>query len=140
MTSTVGKEIPKISNKYNKASGVLEEQTATLGETTKTLTTKYNSLGQLETYTDASGNTTTFEYEKEKDARLTRVADPKGSQTYHYDETAGTLTELVDSAAGTFKAEYDGAGTMTNESYPNGMTAYTPTTKSAKQPASNTRS
>ncbi len=52
------------------------------------------------------------------------MSDGKGNQTYHYNETTGALKELVDSAAGTFTAEYDVAGKMTSESYPNGMTAY----------------
>ncbi len=123
-TSSIDKEIPKVTDKYNKTSGALEEQSTTVvGEPTKTITNKYNTLGQLETYTDADGNTATFEYEKEKDARLVKMSDSKGSQTYHYNETTGALSELVDSAAGTFTANYDVAGKMTTETYPNGMTA-----------------
>jgi YD repeat-containing protein len=118
-----GKELPKVSYKYNTTNGLLEEQSTTVGETTKTITTKYNTLGQLETYTDADGNTATFEYEKEKDARLVKVSDAKGSQTYHYNETTGLMTELVDSGAGTFKAEYNVAGQMASETFPNAMTA-----------------
>jgi streptogramin lyase len=124
VTSTIDEEVPRVSDKYNTTSGELEEQSTKVGETTKTITSKYNTLGQLEAYTDATGNTATFEYETEKDARLIKVSDPKGNQKYIYNETTGTLSELVDSAAGTFKAEYDIAGRMTSESYPNGMTAY----------------
>jgi YD repeat-containing protein len=123
-TSSIDQELPKVTDKYNKTSGALEEQSTTVGATTKMITSKYNALGQLETYTDADGNTATFEYEKEKDARLIKMSDGKGSQTYHYDETTGALKELVDSSAGTFTAEYDVGGKMTSESYPNGMTAY----------------
>ena len=117
------KELPKVSDKYNTTTGTLEEQSTTVLSTTKTIITKYNTLGQLETYTDADGNTTTFQYEKEKDARLVKVEDKKGNQTYHYNETSGSLSEVVDSAAGTFKAEHDLAGKMTSETYPNAMTA-----------------
>jgi streptogramin lyase len=124
VTSTIDEELPKVTDRYNKATGALEEQSTTVGATTKTITSKDNTLGQLETYTDAAGNTATFEYEKEKDMRLTKVSDAKGSQTYHYAETTGMLEKLVDSAAGTFTAEYNVAGKMTSESYPNGMTAY----------------
>ncbi len=123
-TSSIDKALPKVTDKYNKTSGALEEQSTTVGETTKTITSKDNTLGQFETYTDADGNTATFEYEKEKDTRLIKMSDNKGSQTLHYNETTGALQELVDSAAGTFTASYDVADKMTSESYPNGMTAY----------------
>src|ERR1700685_272937 len=39
--------------------------------------------------------------------------------------TTGFLTELPDSAAGTFTASYDVEGKMTSEIYPNGMCANT---------------
>ncbi|HTA35409.1 MAG TPA: RHS repeat domain-containing protein [Solirubrobacteraceae bacterium] len=93
------------------------------GGTTKTIKSAYNSLGQLTEYTDAAGNKATFEYEKEGDARLLKVADAKGSQTYHYSETTGRLAELEDSGAGAFKATYDAEGNMASETYPNAMTA-----------------
>jgi YD repeat-containing protein len=131
VTSSIDTELPKVSDKYNATSGMLEEQSTTVGTTTKTVTSKYNTLGQVTEYTDASGNTATFEYEgegsykgeKELDGRLRHMSDKKGSQTYHYNETTGALSELVDSAAGPFKAEYDVAGRMTTETYPNAMTA-----------------
>jgi streptogramin lyase len=59
-TSSIDKELPKVTDKYNKTTGALEEQSTTVGEATKTITSKYNTLGQLETYTDAAGNTATF--------------------------------------------------------------------------------
>jgi len=118
------KTLPIITDKYNTSNGALETQSTTVGEETKTITSKYNTLGQLVKYTDATGNTTTYEYENGKDARLTKVTDAKGNQTYHYEEeTTGFLTELTDSKAGTFKASYDTAGKMTSETYPNAMTA-----------------
>ena len=116
-----GEKLPKVTDKYNTTNGTIEEQSTT--EPAKTIVTRYNTLGQLATYTDADGNTATFEYEKEKDARLTKVTDARGSQKYAYNETTGALAELVDSAAGTFKAEYDLAGKLTSETYPNAMTA-----------------
>ncbi len=123
-TVSTGASMPKLTDTYNATTGMLETISTTVGETTKTLTSKSNTLGQLETYTDAEGNTATFQYEKEKDARLVKVSDNKGSQSYVYDETTGMLKELVDSAAGKFSASYDVQGEMTSESYPNGMTAY----------------
>lgn len=122
-TSSVDLPLPKVKDKYSAETGRLIEQSTTVGETTKTITSAYNTLGRLTEYTDAAGNKATFEYEKEKDARLLKVADAKGSQTYHYAETTGNLAELVDSGAGVFKATYDVEGKMTSESYPNAMTA-----------------
>jgi YD repeat-containing protein len=123
-TSSIGASLGKVTYKYNSETGALTEQSTTVGETTKTIKGTYNTLGQLLEYTDADGNKATFEYEKEKDQRLLKVKDSKGSQTYHYNATTGFMTELTDSAAGTFKAEYDLAGKMTSEIYPNAMTAY----------------
>ena len=54
---------------------------------------------------------------------MVKVEDEKGSQTYRYDATTGFMTELIDSAAGAFKAEHDVTGQLTSEVYPNGMTA-----------------
>ena len=131
VTSSIDTELPKVTDKYNKTTGAVEEQSTKVGEITKTITTKYNTLGQMTEYTDVDGNTATFEYEgegsykgeKELDGRLRHMSDKKGSQTYHYNETTGALSELVDSAAGTFKTEYDVEGKLTSETYPNAMTA-----------------
>jgi streptogramin lyase len=122
-TSSIDTALPVTTNKYSTETGAMVERSTTVGETTKTIKSAYNTLGQITEYTDAAGNKATFEYEKEKDARLLKVSDEKGNQTYHYDETTGVLAELVDSAAGTFKATYDVAGKLTSESYPNAMTA-----------------
>ena len=123
-TSSTGIALPTVTDTYNTTNGLLEKKSTTVSEKTKTLTSKYNTLGQLEAYTDAEGATTTFEYEKEKAMRLLKTSDSKGNQTYAYEETTGLLKELHDSAAGTFSASYDTQGKMTSESYPNGMTAY----------------
>jgi YD repeat-containing protein len=123
-TSSTAAAMPTVTDKYSSTTGLLGTKSTTSGETIKTLTSTYNTLGQLESYTDAEGKTTTFEYEKEGDGRVVKVSDAKGSQTYIYDETTGARKELRDSAAGTFSASYDVQGRMTSESYPNGMTAY----------------
>jgi YD repeat-containing protein len=122
-TSSIDLALPKVTDKYSAELGALSEQSTTVGGTIKTIKNSYNTLGQLTEYTDAGGNKATFEYEKEKDGRLLKVADAKGSQTYHYAETTGNLAELVDSGAGAFKATYDVERKMTSESYPNAMTA-----------------
>jgi RHS repeat-associated protein len=118
-TSTVGTAVPKVTDKYSETTGALTEQ-STSSESLKNV---FNTLGQLTSYTDADGNTSTFEYETEKDARLKKVNDGKGIQTYTYNETTGALSNLKDTAAGTFTAGYDVEGNMTSEGYPNGMSA-----------------
>ena len=68
----------------------------------------FNKLGQLESYTDADGNTSKYVYDI--DGRVEEVKDGKGSQIYSYDPTTGSLTKLLDSAAGMFTATYDVEG------------------------------
>ena len=127
-TSTVDTALPRVTNEYNEQTGALEKQSATIKGKTKTITSKYNTLGQLTEYTDAEGNVAKYVYEEGKDGRLLEMSDGKGeeahsNQAYSYDPSTGFLTRLVDSAAGTFTASYDVEGRMLSESYPNGMTA-----------------
>ena len=121
--SSVGTALPKVTDKYDEHTGALTEQSTTTEGKMQSLKSAVNTLGQVTSYTDADGNTSTFEYETEKDGRLKKVNDGKGVQTYTYDETTGVVKETVDSAAGTFTAGYDVEGTLTSESYPNGMKA-----------------
>jgi YD repeat-containing protein len=124
--STVDEALPKVTDTYSETNGTLKTQSTTVKESTKTITSLYNSLGELESYTDAAGNTAKYTYDI--DGRVTQVADGseegKGKQAYHYDETSGELTKLEDSAGDTYTAAYNIAGQMTSEGYPNGMTAY----------------
>jgi streptogramin lyase len=127
-TETTDKALPKVTNVYNESIGLLETQSTTVGETTKTITSKYNKLGQLETYTDADGNIAKFKYGgPEKDGLLEETSDSsdkgESSQKYTYEETTKALEKLTDSAAGTFTASYDAEGKLTSEVYPNGMCA-----------------
>jgi RHS repeat-associated protein len=117
ISSTVGTALPTVTYEYNTETGAVAKATAE----GKSISEIYNKIGQVTSYTDASGNISTFEYEPEGDARLTKVSDGKGTQTYSYDTTTGDLTKLVDSAAGTFTASYDVEGNLLSEGYPNGM-------------------
>ncbi len=125
VSSTVGTALPTVTDEYNKETGALEKQSTTTEGKTKTITSIYNTLGQLTSYTDAGENTATYEYEKEKDYRLIKANDGKGTQTYTYNATTGLLSELVDSSheGMKFTATYDVEGNMLTEGYPNGMTA-----------------
>ncbi len=133
-TSSKDSALPKVTDEYNSKTGALEKQCTNEGKpctegTPKTLTSKYNTLGQAETYTDADGNTTTYKYGgPEKDGRIEEITDSsnagKSTQKYTYEEeTTEELTKLVDSAAGTFTASYNIEGQLTSEVYPNNMCA-----------------
>jgi RHS repeat-associated protein len=121
ISSTVGTALPTVTDEYNKETGALEKQSTTTESKTKTVTSTTNKLGQLTSYTDADENTATYTYDI--DGRPEKTNDGKGTQTYTYNTTTGLLTQLVDSAAGTFTASYDIEGNMLTEGYPNGMTA-----------------
>jgi RHS repeat-associated protein len=119
ITSTVDKALPVVSNEYNTATGALKKQSTPTASISRT----ENTLGQILTYTDASGNTTGYEYEKEKDARLLKVSDGKGTQTFSYEAITAFPSTLTDSEAGTFTATHDIEGNITSETLPNGLKA-----------------
>ena len=127
VTSSNGHELSAVSNTYSETDGGLKEQSRTSEGETKTIITVRNKRGQLESYTDASGQTTKFTYES-AGFRLLKVKDPsdegKGEETLSYDKTTGGLTSLTDIGAGAFTGSYDVQGEMTSESYPNGLTVY----------------
>ena len=120
-----GKAMPTVTNEYNSETGSLEKLSTTVEGKTKTLTSKYNTLGQLVSYTDAAAKASTASYEYDVDGRMHKTNDGKGTQTYTYSETTGLLSELVDSSheGMKFTAIYDVEGNMLSEGYPNGMTA-----------------
>jgi tripartite motif-containing protein 71 len=118
--------LPKVTDHYNAETGAVDEESDTVGSTTKTIKHTLNTLGQLETYTDTDGNLAKYSYDI--DGRVSELTDGSeaglGKQTYHYDETTGELTSLTDHGAGTFTATYTPGGRIATESFPNGMTAY----------------
>ena len=124
--------VPKVTDEYSSETGAMVKQSTTVGETTKSIKSAYNTLGHPTEYTDADGNTTQYVYSgPSNDGQIEEVSygAKKGSQMYSYDPTTKALTKLLDvgpgggAGAGTFKAAYDGEGNMTSETYPNGMTA-----------------
>jgi streptogramin lyase len=129
-TSASGVALPKVTNEYNAQTGALEKASTTVGTTTKTLTSKYNKLGQLAEYSDADGNTAKYVYGgAENDWLIEELSDGSaegaGRQVYSYNATTKRLEKLWDSAAGTFTASYDVEGKMMSEVYPNAMCANT---------------
>jgi RHS repeat-associated protein len=122
VSSTVGTAIPTVTYEYNLETGELEQQKATIEGKPETIKAIQNKLGEIVSYTDADENTTT--YTDDIDSRLEQINDGKGTQTFGYNTTTGFLTELKDSAAGTFTATRDAEGKPLTVGYPNAMTAY----------------
>ncbi len=123
-TATSGKALPQVSFTYSEAQGVLEKESAE----GKSITSEYNTLGQLTKYTDADGNSAKYTYAgPEGDYLLTEASDSSdggtSKQSYEYDPTTKLRTKLIDSAAGSFTATYDTEGQLTSESYPHGLCA-----------------
>ncbi len=130
-TGSSNAAVPKVTDEYSSETGEMVKQSTTVGETTKSIKSVYNTLGQLTEYTDADGNTTQYVYSgPPNDGQVEEVSygGKKGSQMYSYDPTTEALTKLLDvgpeggAGAGTFTASYDVEGKMTSETYPNGMT------------------
>jgi RHS repeat-associated protein len=121
ISSTVDTALPTVTDEYNKETGALTTQSTTVEGKTKKLTSVYNSLAELVSYTDADENTATYSYDI--DGRIEKTNDGKGTQTFTFDSITGFLMKLVDSMAGTFTASYDVQGDLLTEGYPNGMNA-----------------
>ena len=117
MSSSTGQALPTVTDEYSKAKGLLIKESTP----TETLHSAFDTLGELESYTDASGSTSTFTYDE--DGRLKTAYDGDGTQTYSYDPLTGELTGLHDSGAGAFTASYNEEGELQSEVYPNGMSA-----------------
>jgi YD repeat-containing protein len=125
-TSTTDEPLPKVTNEYNEQTGTLVKQSTEAKGKAESITSKYNTLGELVEYTDATGNIAKYTYDV--DGRITEHSEGKGaeaksSQAYTYNTTTGDLEKLVDSGVGTFTAEYDVEGNMLVEKYPNAMNA-----------------
>ena len=124
-----GVEFPPTQIGYYPLTGLPKEQKFNcvsgkcLGGDAQAVTTTYDTLGRVEKYTDADGITseTTYDFM----GRTVTTNDGKGSQIATYDQATGFLTELQDSAAGTFTATYNADGAITERGLPNGLVAKT---------------
>jgi RHS repeat-associated protein len=130
ISSTVGTTVPTVTDEYNKETGALEKQCTNEGKPCtegkpKTITSVYNKLGQLESYTDAGEKTSTYEYDI--DGRVKKINDGEGTETNAYSESTGLPTEVLYENGTTKVAftatSYDAEGNMLTEGYPNGMTS-----------------
>jgi RHS repeat-associated protein len=123
-----GTPIPKVEMLYDPTTGRPTTQrfvcqSSCEGFDTQQVTTAYDTLGRITSYKDADGNTATTTYDL--NGRPLTTSDGKGTQTRVYDPTSGLLTELQDSAAGTFTASYDADGALVKRGLPNGLLAET---------------
>lgn len=126
MTASTGTALPTTETYYDSNGRITETRSLdALGAITARYTRVYNTLGQMTSYTDADGNTSTMTYDVL--GRLVTSYDGKGTQTRTYDggsERRGLLTSLADTHAGTWTATYGTDGTPT-VTWPNGLVATT---------------
>ena len=124
----IDKATPVVTDKYSKTTGALIEQSTTTEGKTKTITSVYNTLGQLEKYIDANGDTTKYTYEAGGDKRLDEVSyeigKEKFGQIYAYNATTGLMESVYDSGLKKyFTATYDIEGKILTDTYPNNLVA-----------------
>jgi tripartite motif-containing protein 71 len=128
IASTVDTPVSATTVKYDGKSGALVEESTTVAGKTKSISRGLDTLGQLESYTDADGSTTTYKHDIDgRITETTNLIETVGNKTstyqkYTYDTTTGFMAKLEDSAAGTFTANHDAVGRITSETYPNAMT------------------
>ena len=123
-----GRAIPKTETVYSPTLGVPTQQrfvceAECTGFDNQATTTTYNALGQVTKYEDADGGITEATYDAY--GRPATVTDPRGTQTFHYDEASGLLTGMEVSGVGTFTATYDADRNLIERGLPNGLTAKT---------------
>jgi streptogramin lyase len=125
-TSSADTAMPKLKATYSTTTGLVEEESSTLGSTTHKILTTYNTLGAVATYTDSAGNTAHYSYYPQGSVKEVTDGSEEGKakQAYTYSEASGLEESVTDSGAGTFGATYDVEGRLSSEKYPNGMTAY----------------
>ena len=119
-----GTPIPKSELEYSATNGRPTTQkfvceVSCSGFDNQVLTTQYDALGRSISYQDADGNTATATYDLL--GRPVTTSDGKGSQTRIYDQATGLVTELQDSAAGTFTASYNANNQIIESALPNGL-------------------
>ena len=118
-----GIEVPSSETLYDEDTGRPYAQRFVCAEEcdTQEVRTTFDTLGRPIEYEDADGNVSEVGYDLLSRPAITY--DGKGAQTATYDPDSGALTQMTDSAAGTFAATYDADGRMLEGSLPNGLVA-----------------
>lgn len=121
-----GTALPATETVYSSTTGrpyqqrlVCEAPESCIGFDSQAVTTTFDALGRPEKYEDADGNVSGTAFDLL--GRPIAGTDGKGSQVITYDEDSGVVTEMTDSAAGTFEASYDANGRMIEQLLPNGL-------------------
>ncbi|MET7708579.1 RHS repeat-associated core domain-containing protein [Micromonospora sp. NPDC005413] len=109
---------------YDQASSqLLRTQTISANDTViAEVVRTYDGLGRQTSYTDSDGSVTTTSYDLV--GRTDRTTDGKGTRTFTFDggnERRGLATSVADSQAGTFVGTYDPDGTLTSQTWANGV-------------------
>ncbi len=127
-TEVPSTSVPTMSHGYSATTGL----PATMSDGTRTITTGYDALGQVTSYTDADGNISTSTYTI--DGQVATASDGKGTTAYTYDgndalgreERRGLVTSVdngMGAAADIFTGAYDPNGALVQQKYPNGLIA-----------------
>ncbi len=115
--SGAGTDPPQTTYGYDAATGRPTTTSTPSTSPARTITSTFDSVGRISSYTDADGATTTTRYDLL--GRPTRITDTDGGdRTLTYDATTGRLTQANDSALGVIVATgYDADGNLTRESF-----------------------
>ncbi|MBB5630197.1 DNRLRE domain-containing protein [Sphaerisporangium krabiense] len=119
-----GTPVPDITYAHDPDTGL----PATVSAGGSTITTGYDSLGRVISYSEP-GNTASYTYDEF--GRTATVSDGKGTATHTYDgtdaagkqERRGQVTKIDVSGVGAFTAAYDADGRQTGYGLPGGLTA-----------------
>lgn len=114
VTGSAGDAVPDVTYGYSPTTGRL--LTTTSSNPTRTVTRVYNGAGQISSYTDADGGTTTTAYDI--DGRPTTVTDPSGTRTIAYDPTSGRTTSITEPQLGAISTAWTADGDLSSEVFP----------------------
>ncbi|WP_267884805.1 phospholipase A2 [Streptomyces sp. NRRL S-87] len=115
-----GAAVQTSTTTYDPANG----QVAKVATADGAVTTEFDALGRVSTYTDAEGATTSTEYDA-LDRTVKTVGSAPYTTTYEYDTNAeprGLATKVTDSGAGVFTNKYDADGNTVEQTLPGGVT------------------
>jgi RHS repeat-associated protein len=117
VTGSVGTDPPTKTYGYDPATGRLTTTSTPNTTPARTVTTTYDAVGRVSSYTDTDGAVTTTRYDLL--ARPIRISDSGGGdRSMTYDATTGRLAEINDTTMGRITAAaYDADGTLTRETF-----------------------
>ena len=123
--SAGGTAVPTVHYGYSSVNGL----PVTASTTSSTLTTTYDTLARVSSYTDAAATTTTTNYDLND--RPVTINNGQLTTKYSYDSSSdhrGMITSEdigVSGSPSTFSAKYDADGNLIAKTYPSGLAATT---------------